>query len=117
MKDELNNLKNNALAQIIEAKDTDSLEELRISYLGRNGKINSLTKELKNQEENERKEIGILLNGIKNAVEEAITSKNKEFKSLKEKEWFDYTIPGKKYDLGHIHLISQAIDKISNIKA
>jgi len=115
MKDELNNLKNNALGQIIEAHDVSSLEDLRISYLGRNGKINELTKEFKNLEITERKEVGILLNDVKKTIEEAILNKLKELKVLTNKEWFDYTIPGKKIELGHIHPISYAIFDISNI--
>ncbi len=115
MKEELNNLKNNALAQIFEATDSPSLEELRIIYLGRNGKINEMTKELKGMEEDGRKEVGILLNEIKKTIEEAINSKIHDFKISKSKEWFDPTIPGKKYNLGNIHLVSQAIQEISDV--
>lgn len=115
MKEELNNLKNNALAQIIDTGDLTILEELRITYLGRNGKINELTKEFKNLEIEERKEIGILLNETKKTIEETINSKINDLKNTKSKEWFDYTIPGKKYNLGHIHLISQTIQEISDV--
>ncbi|KKR12023.1 MAG: Phenylalanine-tRNA ligase alpha subunit [Candidatus Woesebacteria bacterium GW2011_GWA1_39_21] len=115
MREELNNLKNNALAQIIDAKNEDVLEELRITYLGRNGNINELTKEFKNLNDEEKKEMGILLNETKKTIEEAISSKLSEFKKEKSNAWFDYTIPGKKYNLGHIHLISQTIEEISNV--
>src|SRR3989304_7716071 len=115
MKEELNNLKNNALAQIIDARDPDVLEELRVTYLGRNGSINELTKEIKKLGQDEKKEIGILLNETKNTIEEAIDSKLSEFKKEKSNQWFDYTIPGKKYNLGNIHLITQAIQDISEV--
>ncbi len=115
MKEELNNLKNNALAQIFEAKDPESLEELRVTYLGRNGKINELTKEIKNLGNEERKDVGKQINETKRTIEDAINSKINEINTSKSKEWFDYTVPGKKYDLGHIHLVSNAIKEISDI--
>ena len=115
MKEELNNLKNNALAQIIDARDLATLEELRITYLGRNGKINELTKTLKELENDIRKETGILLNETKKTIDEAINSKIGSIKNIKSKEWFDFSIPGKNFNLGHIHLISRAIWQISDI--
>jgi len=62
VKEELNNLKNNALAQIIEAGGINTLEELRISYLGRNGSVNKFFKELGKLDSDDRKDFGILLN-------------------------------------------------------
>ncbi len=115
MKDELNNLKNNALAQIIEAGDADSLEELRITYLGRNGSVNNFFKEMGKLDPDERKNFGILLNETKITIEEALSSKTEDLKTTKSKEWFDYTMPGTKYNLGHIHLISKTIQEITNV--
>lgn len=115
MKEELNNLKNNALAQIIDATDLIALEDLRITYLGRNGKINAITAEIKNLRNEEKKEFGILLNETKITIEEAINTKVNDFKTSKSNEWFDYSIPGKKFNIGHIHLISQAIQEISEV--
>lgn len=115
MKDELINLKNNALGQIIEATTADILEELRINYLGRNGQINKLLKELKDMDADERKDVGILLNEAKKTIEEAIDSKVNEIKNTKAKEWFDFSVPGKKYDIGNIHLITKTIQEISDI--
>lgn len=115
MKEELNNLKNNALAQVFEANNLETLEELRITYLGRNGKINDLTKEIKNLGNEEKRGFGILLNESKKTIEEAINARIANIKNIKSKEWFDYSIPGKKYNLGHIHLISQTIQEISDV--
>ncbi len=47
MREEILNTKNQAIAQITESKDTDDLENLRIQFLGRNGKIASFIKRLK----------------------------------------------------------------------
>src|SRR3989304_8445776 len=117
MKEELNNLKNNALAQIIDAKDVDNLEELRITYLGRNGSINELTKEIKKLENEEKREIGILINETKKTIEETLNIKEKELiqESIKVISYFDPTIPGIKYKNGHLHPTSQVIEEMFNI--
>ena len=47
MREEIQNLKNEALAQIMEAKDSNELEGLRIAYLGRSGKLTKLIKKIK----------------------------------------------------------------------
>ena len=46
MEQQINNLKNEALAQIMTAEDLAELENLRISYLGRQGHLNKITSEI-----------------------------------------------------------------------
>lgn len=65
MQEEIINLKNEAVAQIMSASDVAELENLKISYLGRNGKINALVQKLKEAPIDERKQIGITLNQAK----------------------------------------------------
>jgi phenylalanyl-tRNA synthetase alpha chain len=114
MKEELQNLKNSALAQIMDVGSAEELENLRIQYLGRQGKISHLIKDLKNLPEGERKAFGILINETKNTL---LSEINKRKNSLKESAhvWFDPTIPGIKPAIGHTHLISQAIEEISDL--
>ena len=114
MQEDLQNLKNEALAQILDAKSSDELENLRISYLGRNGKLNKLTKNLKNLKIEERKQAGMLLNDAKNTLVKTISSQKNKLKGGV-REWFDPTIPGKKPKIGHLHLITKAIDEISEV--
>lgn len=117
MKEELNNLKNNALAQIIDTKDGEALEEIRVTYLGRNGKINELTKEIKNLSTEEKKEIGVLLNETKKTIEEALSGKIRELKQKNNESdsYFDPTIPGIKYKNGQLHPTSLVIEEMLKI--
>ncbi len=114
----IQNLKNQALSSIIEAKSKEELEQIRINYLGRKGELTDLIKELPKLEAEQRKEIGILINDAKKIVEDSIKQRIsilREQKTKKEDQWFDITLPGKKPSLGHLHLITLATQEIVNI--
>lgn len=114
MHKDIQNLKNEALAQIMEAKSVEELESLRIAYLGRQGKLTKLTKVIKNLKDEEKRAVGRLINETKNAIiSELQNRKNNLRESVR--EWFDLTIPGLKPKVGHLHLITQAINEISEV--
>ncbi|MBN1169323.1 phenylalanine--tRNA ligase subunit alpha [Candidatus Woesebacteria bacterium] len=114
MRDRILNIKNEAIAQITEASNSEELEGIRIEYLGRKGKINELTGNINELSSEEKKQIGILINEVKTTLENEISSKEDQL-HIKSAEWFDPTIPGIKQDLGHLHMITQAIQEIEDI--
>lgn len=80
-------VKNEAIAQITEAKNAEELESLRIAYLGRNGKITELIKKIKDLSPEEKKESGRTINEAKNTIDRLLSDKKQELiKSLTEKE-------------------------------
>ncbi len=117
MQEEIISLKNEALAQIIQAGSADELENLRINYLGRNGKITALIKELKNIKPEDRKQVGMLINEAKKTIENLLSRRKSEIiKILTEKrEWFDLTIPGIRPDIGHLHPMTTILKEVKGI--
>ena len=116
IKNQINNLKNEAIGEILEAKDEKSLEEIRARFLGRAGKINELTKEIPKLPREERAALGKLLNETKLTIEDILRQAHDKLQAGKEKaEWFDVTLPGQKPPLGHLHLITQATREIVDI--
>ncbi|MFI5240880.1 MAG: phenylalanine--tRNA ligase subunit alpha [Microgenomates group bacterium] len=117
MYDNIINIKNEALAQISSAKDLKELESLKVMYLGRNGKFNSLVKKIKDIDPSERKQFGITLNESKNTTENLFDQKRQELiKSLTEKrDWFDLTIPGIKPEMGHLHPLTSVLKEVKDI--
>jgi len=113
MKENLQNLKNEAMAQIMESESQDELENIRIAYLGRNGKITSLIKQIKEFQGTEKKQAGLLINQTKETLLKQIAEK-KNALSESARIWFDPTIPGETLKIGHLHLVTQAIAEISN---
>lgn len=114
MKDEIINLKNQAIARITDAESLDEVEEIRIDLLGRSGKLNAIIKDLRALEGDERKETGLLVNETKKTVEEMLGAQRAKVKT-KTKTFFDDTMPGELPKIGHTHLVTQAINEISSV--
>ena len=118
MEEELIGIKNSALSFILEAEDLDSLEETKLQFLGRSGKLTLAIKELIKVPIEKRAAIGILANEVKKTIEEAI-ERQKTILTQKKKtkliQKIDITNPGIKPTLGHLHLVTQAIEEISTI--
>ncbi len=120
MKTKLEQLKNDASAELQKIATAEELRDFEIKIFGRKGKFNDLTKELGTLAIAERKEMGRLANEVRAVLEKAIGERRQEFESarlndLAKTEWIDKTLPGVKPELGHLHLMTQAIDEISDI--
>ncbi len=105
-------VKNEALAQIVDASSIKELEELKIAYLGRNGKLTNLIKNIQNLPDNEKRQAGTLINESKNTVLDALSTQKNTYKETA-RDWFDASIPGEKPSVGHLHLVTQAIREIT----
>ena len=114
MKEQIINIRNEFIALLSDVHNENELEELRVSYLGRNGKIAKIIYYLKDLPKEEKAEIGKLLNETKKYIESEIEEHLKKSSEVK-RAWFDPTIPGKKPPLGHTHLVSTAIKEIAEI--
>ncbi|OGM30204.1 phenylalanine--tRNA ligase subunit alpha [Candidatus Woesebacteria bacterium RIFCSPHIGHO2_01_FULL_44_10] len=114
MQEELNNLKNQAIAAIMEAKSVAELEQIRIDYLGRNGKITTEIKKIKKLKPDEKKNVGRLINEAMSTLAKTLAEQKLSF-SQSAKHWFDATIPGEKPALGHLHLVTQAATEVTAI--
>ncbi|OGH12781.1 MAG: phenylalanine--tRNA ligase subunit alpha [Candidatus Levybacteria bacterium RIFCSPHIGHO2_01_FULL_40_10] len=121
MEQELIKLKNDASSLIIAAEDAQELTAIKLDFLGKSGKLTELLKGIKKLPEDRRPEIGRLANEILGSVEGLIATRTNELTGKKresiKKEFLDITLPGLKPPLGHLHLITQAIEEISEIFA
>lgn len=114
MNEDLNNLKNQAIAQIGEAGNLDELEQIRIDLFGRSGKVTSIVQNLKNIEPEKRKQTGILVNEVKKTLENQLAEKKNDLKVVIRK-WFDPTIPVGLPKIGHLHPTSIVISEMTEI--
>ncbi|MDO8658046.1 MAG: phenylalanine--tRNA ligase subunit alpha [Candidatus Levybacteria bacterium] len=119
MEEELINIKNSALSFILEANELKELEVIKLQFLGKSGLLSSTIKEISKLPKEKRPDIGKLANEVKNIVEETIQTRENELRNLRVKarksEPIDITMPGIQPSLGHLHLVTQAIDEITTI--
>jgi phenylalanyl-tRNA synthetase alpha chain len=105
-------IKNEAIAQITEAKSAEELESLRVAYLGRSGKLTLLFRQIGKYSADKKREAGRTINEAKNTIVKLIQEQKNNLQQA-QRVWFDPTVPGKKPPIGHLHLVTQAIEEIS----
>ena len=112
----LSALQNNSLHEIQQVSDSQTLEQLRIKYLGRSGEVNRLMETLPTLPKEERSSFGKEVNSLKQELTRALNQREQELRESEIKklsdEKLDVTIPGIKPTLGHIHPVTQAMDEI-----
>jgi len=98
------------------AKSLQDLEKVSVSYLGRNGIINSLLQKIKDIPSDQKQMFGQNVNKLKTSVKELIEKKKKELLTKDEQgKFLDITLPGKKYPHGSLHPVTIAIEEITRI--
>ena len=117
---DLEALRSDLLRQVEGAASLASLEELRVSALGRKGRVTELMKELGSLDGEARKEAGRTLNLLKDAIGAAIEARKAalaeaELEARLGEERLDVTLPARPAAEGRIHPISQTIDELCAI--
>ncbi len=102
------------------AADLETVENIRISELGKKGRVSLLMRELGKMSPDEKKEFGPKLNQLKNTLNTAINDrKNKlEEEALNKKlnsERIDISLSPVMEEPGSIHPITQVMDEVTEI--
>ncbi|PIR62015.1 MAG: phenylalanine--tRNA ligase subunit alpha [Candidatus Pacebacteria bacterium CG10_big_fil_rev_8_21_14_0_10_44_11] len=90
-----------------------SAEGLRTKYLGKKGLFNLLAKSIGKVDLDSRVKAGQQLNFLKAYLNNKITQKERQVQA--NLPWLDFTLPGLKPKVGHVHPISQAMAEITGI--
>lgn len=113
-------LKQSALFDISNASSTDALEEIRITCLGKKGKLTEQLKALGSASVEEKKTKGKALNLLKQEVMKALDARKSELEREElnaqlASETIDLSLPPRQETQGKIHPISQVIDEVTDI--
>ncbi|MDA0785762.1 MAG: phenylalanine--tRNA ligase subunit alpha, partial [Proteobacteria bacterium] len=104
------------LAEVAAANSLDALEAVRVSALGKKGRITDQMKGLGQLDGEARKEAGQALNRVKDAVQAAITARQADLdaSALEARlahETIDITLPPRPRPGGHLHPVSQVTEE------
>ena len=115
MREKIKEIKNEIEA--FSAKSAEELEQFRIKYLSKKGKLSSLFDDFKQIANEERKEVGSLLNDLKNAAQEKINNLKQKFEASQSAVGndTDLTLPADAVEIGSRHPLSITRAKIVEI--
>jgi phenylalanyl-tRNA synthetase alpha chain len=119
---DISSLQSDILAQVASAGDEAALEAVRVAALGKKGSVSELMKTLGGMSPEERKTQGPLLNGLRDAVTEAIGARkialgDVALNARLASEKIDVTLPPPPTPEGSVHPISQVLEEITAIFA
>ena len=120
MKLDLKILKNKVQKEIDSVKDLKELTEVSKRYLGKKGILTEILGSLKKLPRVEKVKVGKEANQLKNFLrikldQKAIEIKEKTRKETEEQERIDFSVPGKKPILGHLHPLTEVKKKTEEI--
>jgi len=112
----IKSVKNDFLTDLdtFQSQDSD-LSNIRQKYLGRNGLVADLFKEMGSVPNEDRPKYGQLLNSLKNDIGLKIDSFSSEIEDSNNLDSVDISLPGKSYDIGSIHILEQTLNEIKRI--
>jgi len=122
MREQLEQLKAEALLVIGGAADEETLQNARIRFLGRKGELTALMKGLGALSAEERPVVGQMVNTIRDEIEAALEAGLTEARERAkldrlQSERIDVTLPGRRMSCGTKHPITLVIEEITDIFA
>ncbi len=120
MKDKVNAIKKEYEEKISGITSVKTLNDVRVEYLGKQGKITELSKMMRDVPNDQKKEFGMLVNEVRSFVTESLdTIKEKlEKDALNKKlesEKIDITLPGTKVPSGSANILERIIEEVEDL--
>lgn len=120
MRERLEALRRTALEELEQAKELQSLQELRVKYLGKKGPLTEILRGMGGLSADERPVIGQVANDVRAAIEKVIEEKQQALEEAAtlgrlKQETIDVTLPGRSSAAGTLHPLSKVIQEIEDI--
>lgn len=117
MTDETEQIWQEAREQIERAGSAEEIEQIRVRFLGRRGRVTQLFKSIGDLPPEERPAAGKAANELKTALTDLLeeAAAGAERGEEKKAARFDPTLPGRRPPLGSVHPISRTMEEISDI--
>ena len=120
MKELMQSLREASIKAINESDNPESIEALRVKYLGKKGELTGILRQMGKLTPEERPVMGQLANQLRAEIEEAIDLRKTILsKAILEKqleaETVDVTLPGEAQPIGHKHPMYNVLDQIKDI--
>ncbi len=119
---EIESLQTEALAAIADAATPDALEALRVSLLGKSGRLTAQLKSLGALPPEARKSAGEAINRARDAITAALAGRKAVLDAAAldarlASESIDITLPGRDAEVGTLHPVGRTLERIAEIFA
>jgi phenylalanyl-tRNA synthetase alpha chain len=106
-----------AVAAIEHADNLKTLDDVRVEYLGKKGRITDLLKSLGSLSNQERPQAGAAINRAKQVVQEKLDVKKVQLEENEQQQklaanQLDVTLPGRRRAIGNLHPVTQTMLRI-----
>jgi len=113
-------IKEEIIGKLESINDIKTLNDLRVEYLGKKGKITELSSLMKDLDVEQKKEFGKELNLLRKEVETSLDKLRVKLEEIElnkklESEKIDITLPGTKIKTGSKHPINKIIEEVEDL--
>ena len=120
MKQQLETIKQQAMAELDAASTPAALEDLRVKVLGKKGELTAVLKQMGKLSAEERPIMGQIANSVRAEIEKKLEERKAAIEAavLEAKlaaEAIDVTIPGEAVTMGHEHPMNKVLQEIKDI--
>lgn len=117
---QLQKLEQESQEAIAKTENLINLEELRISYLGKKGKLSQILREMGKLATEDRPRIGALANEVKETLQNSLENQQlllqrQKIETQLAQESLDVTMPGVGRPVGKLHPLQSTIDRVIDI--
>ncbi len=120
LKDMMDSIRAEVTAGLAAAATSADVEALRVKALGRKGSITALLREMGKVSSEERPKLGLVINGLRDELEAAITAKETDLARAEREEALrrdavDVTQPAPALRFGSLHPLSQTAERMLDV--
>ncbi|MCR4608970.1 MAG: phenylalanine--tRNA ligase subunit alpha [Eubacterium sp.] len=117
---ELGNIRDEAVKLIEESDSPEKLDEIKVGFLGKKGRLTEILKSMKDLPAEERPKVGQKVNEVRALLEAKLDEKKKEMnrnllQAKMKRETIDVTLPGKRQMRGHRHPNQIALEDLEKV--
>ena len=120
MKEKLQKIRENAIAQIENSDGLAKLNDVRVPVLGKKGDLTAVLKSMKEVAPEDRPKVGQWVNETRQEIENKLDEMKKKLEAAElehrlENEVIDVTLPAKKNRVGHSHPNTMVLEEVERI--
>ncbi|WP_373719691.1 phenylalanine--tRNA ligase subunit alpha [Weissella soli] len=117
--DELQQLRDQAVAEIYASEDLNKLNDVRVSWLGKKGPLTEVLRGMKDLTPEERPVVGSLANDVRDTLTKTIAMRQEKLEATMleaqlASESLDVTLPGAAVKQGQPHVLQQIIEALED---